>query len=284
MSHASCSWPHWLGATRIDDASLGAAYEATPAAQRAALKTGLALGHMHFGQSLGTVFTRRSDRHLGFWRQEQRMPAHWALVCISPSYSAAARLAAACLPALLADVPLLGVACVGGKPQPSALVCLELCGVEDIFALEIDAGIKLLQSLPGNRGRLVLLHSGELTQLAHLARDLRIPCFEEAAPPRLLLKDPAAFDAALLDFAHGSPVPAAPSEGAADETTMADAMYMVKPSLATPADGPSTAATLPPLVLTPGCEGFWLHQGLTPDFFTLVQRSFGPLPLPPLYL
>ena len=38
----SC-WPQWLDACRVDDAASAAAYEAAPPAQRAALKTGLAL-------------------------------------------------------------------------------------------------------------------------------------------------------------------------------------------------------------------------------------------------
>ena len=31
------------------------------------------------------------------------------------------------------------------------------------------------------------------------------------------------------------------------------------------------------LALSPGCEGFWLHEDLTPDFFTVSRQAFGPL-------
>ena len=31
------------------------------------------------------------------------------------------------------------------------------------------------------------------------------------------------------------------------------------------------------LLLTPGCEAFWLHPGLTPDFFRCRRRAFSLL-------
>ena len=39
-------WPQWAEDARLDDALAAAAYEATPAHLRAAVKTGLALAHM----------------------------------------------------------------------------------------------------------------------------------------------------------------------------------------------------------------------------------------------
>ncbi|MDO5484005.1 MAG: hypothetical protein Q4F27_03770 [Desulfovibrionaceae bacterium] len=267
---AFTSWPCPLEDTRIDDALAAAAYEATPAKHRAALKSGLALSHMYFGQSPGHTQATRRDTHLGFWQQEAREPAHWALVVFGPAYAAAARLAAACMPALLAGVPLLGAVCAGGPPRPETLVSLELCGVEDVFAADMPLLETTLRACPAREGRLVLLHEGELSALAGLARELHLPCFEEYRAPRLLLRDAAAFDTAALAFAHGSapePVSTAPHDGAPPP----DALY--------------AAAALPDcpasLLLTPGCEGFWLHLGLTPEFFTLTRRCFGPLPSAP---
>ena len=43
-------WPEWAEEARLDDELTAKAYEATPPSCRAALKTGLALAHMHFGQ------------------------------------------------------------------------------------------------------------------------------------------------------------------------------------------------------------------------------------------
>jgi len=67
---ASVPWPDSLEKIRIDDNSLAAAYDATPAPWRAALKCGLAMTHMHFGTSPGRMKTARHDPHLGFWQQE----------------------------------------------------------------------------------------------------------------------------------------------------------------------------------------------------------------------
>ena len=166
-------WPEWAEEARLDDDLAAAAYEATPPACRAALKTGLALAHMHFGQSPGCLRESRGDPHLGFWRHTASFPAPWAVLAFTPEYAAAARLTAACVPALLADVPLVGAVCVGGAPHRAALVSLELSGVEDIFCLDETGLCALLEESQPGPGRLVLLHKGELDNVARAASGLR---------------------------------------------------------------------------------------------------------------
>ncbi|MBQ3059898.1 MAG: hypothetical protein IJD16_06260 [Desulfovibrio sp.] len=268
---ASVPWPDSLEKIRIDDNSLAAAYDATPAPWRAALKCGLAMTHMHFGTSPGRMKTARHDPHLGFWQQESREPVPWALIIFSPAYRAPARLAAACIPALLAGTPRLGAVCVGGPPSTAALVCLELCGVEDIFVLDSSKVVCLpdiLRAFPHN-GRLILLHQGELAPLVTVARELHLPCFEEWRPPCLILRDATNFDTEILAFAHGFSV----REQAEDADSLpADAVYA-----STTKNSQNSR-----LLLTPGCEAFWLHQGLTPSFFTLSRHAFGLLSSSPL--
>ena len=77
-------WPEWAEEARLDDELTAKAYEATPPSCRAALKTGLALAHMHFGQSQGCLREERRDGHLGFWRHRASFPAPWAVLAFTP--------------------------------------------------------------------------------------------------------------------------------------------------------------------------------------------------------
>lgn len=269
-------WPEWAEDARLDDDLAAQAYEATPAACRAALKSGLALAHMHFGQSPGSLRQERGDNHLGFWRHAAAFPAPWAVIAFTPAYAAAARLAAACVPALLAGVPLAAAVCVGGRPSREALVSLELTGVEDIFALDATALCALLEESQPGPGRLVLLHNGDLDSASRIARAMGVPCFEERCAPTLALPNPEAFDLDVLAFAQGDALrqalqprhPARPAACYLNEKA-ARAHCQASPQ------GPFGFAAS--LALTPGCEGFWLHDGLTPDFFTVTRLAFGPL-------
>ena len=72
------SWPQWAEDARLDDDLAAAAYEATPAPLRAAVKTGLALAHMHFGESTTSQRNEVRNAHLGFWRRSIAHPAPWA--------------------------------------------------------------------------------------------------------------------------------------------------------------------------------------------------------------
>ncbi len=273
---SSACWPEWAEEARLDDALAASAYEGTPPSCRAALKTGLALAHMHFGQSPGCLREGRRDPHLGFWRYTASFPAPWAVLAFTPEYTAAARLTAACAPALLAGVPLVGAVCVGGAPASPALVSLELSGVEDIFLLDETGLCALLEESQPGPGRLVLLHKGELDNVAHAARTLGLPCHEERRAPALNLPDPDAFDLNILAFAQGDALEQALE---AARAPLPAAIYL-RPEAARTHCKPQSHDPLPcagALALSPGCEGFWLHAGLTPDFFMVSRLAFGPL-------
>lgn len=269
-------WPQWAEEARLDDALAAAAYEATPASLRAAVKTGLAMSHMHFGESMSSQRTEIRDPHRGFWRRGISHPAPWAVIAFTPAYAAAARLAAACAPALLGGVPLVGAVCVSGTPHRAALVTLELAGVEDVFVMDGPGLCALLEETQPGPGRLVLLHKGELDSIAAAARALELPCYEERRAPVLNLPQPQAFDLEALAFAQAEAFDAA-----------MDPSFRLSPDAAflTPVaalghcrerrTGPFPYSSAP--AYTPGCEGFWLHPGLTPDFFRVSRLAFGPL-------
>lgn len=273
---APVRWPQWAEESRLDDALAAQAYEATPAPLRAVVKTGLALAHAHFGESMGSQRQEERNAHLGFWRRSVAYPAPWAVVAFTPAYAAAARLAAACVPALLGGVCLVGAVCVGGAPGRNALVTLELTGIEDIFVMDSAGLCALLEETQPGPGRLVLLHKGELDGVAGAARALELPCHEERRAPVLGLPTPQAFDLEALAFAQAEALEAAlvPAQRTAPE-----ALYLT-PGAALGhcrerRTGPFPYSNAP--AFTPGCEGFWLHPGLTPDFFRVRRQAFGPL-------
>ena len=268
-------WPAWLEAARVADGRVAAAYEATPPHFRAALKTGLALAHFHFGESASRRDETNASARLGFQRASSCVPAPWALLILSPAYAAAARLTAACAAARLAGVPHVAALCPGEAPQQAALVSLELSGVEDIFSPAADrvpALLHELADLPGPRGRIVLLHAGlhdgDLDDMAQGIRARGIPCYEERRPPRLRVEDGAHIDREVLAFAHGGK---RALEAALAASGLADAVYR-------PAGVELMPAPDAPLTLAPCCEGFWLHPGLTPEFFTVSRLAFAPWP------
>lgn len=263
-------WPAWLEASRVDDSATAAAYEATPPRCRAALKAALAVAHFHFGESASFREDTLRNERVGFFRGRCRYPAPWVLLVFPPDYAAAARLTAACAAALLAGVARVGAVCPGGTPRDQALVSLELSGVEDIFQSDRAAlGVLLdeLAAMPGPRGRVVLLHAGELAEIAQRARDRNIPCYEEGRPPHLRVEQGAGIDRDLLAFAHGG---TAALDAALAQAGPVDAVYRAV------TEPPSPAADAR-LTLGAGCEGFWLHPGLDPGFFTVSRQAFAPL-------
>jgi len=268
-------WPEWAEEHRLDDALSIQAYEATSPQCRIALKSGLALAFMHFGQSPCRTRESQTDTRLGYWRQMTAFPASWAVVAFTPMYTAAARLAAACVPAHLACVPLLGAVCVGGEPANQALAALDLSGVENIFVLDTAGLCALLEESQPGPGRLVLLHEGELDSARLAARTFGIPCHEERRPPVLVLPEPMAFNVEVLSFAQGKALdqalePPHPVTPAALYLTAEAAVGHCRQH----SHGPHHADSL---ALSPGCEGFWLHTGLTPDFFRVSRLAFGHL-------
>ena len=114
--------------------------------------------------------------------------------------------------------------------------------------------------------------------MAPLKAALKILIAELLPDPALALPQPDLFDMEALVLAHGegcvkrARTAALPESPAAIYTTPEAARAHCHLS----ADRPFGRGAAP-LALTPGCEGFWLHDGLTPDFFSLRRAAFGLL-------
>ena len=155
---------------------------------------------------------------------------------------------------------------------------LELAGVEDAFALPAADFARLAGELP--RCRVVLLHG--LDGAALPERD-RLPgrIWHEDALPLFLLPQDVAVDKELLAFAHGPDCAAQALHGKAARAVL-DGGPLPGPCLPAAVLEEDEAARLAmtdetspvELLLAPGCEAFWLHPGLTPDFFRCRRRAF----------
>ena len=163
---------------------------------------------------------------------------------------------------------------------------------------------------------LALLHAGELATTVELARSMGLPCWQEHHSPTLALveahtplngQNPAAdanrIDLEALYFAQAEALDAATSVTATSVTATSvtapmstdgpsgattpiarhaqppDALYLTSgdQDQADLLHGKAFSTGGPGLTLTPGCEGFWLHPGLTPDFFRAHCLTFGML-------
>ena len=275
-------WPDWLETARIDDAVVDAAYENTPAQLRASIKTGLALAFAHFGQRQREAdgVTRRP--HAGFWFGEHSRAVPWCIILMDATYAAAARLAAACVLPRLCDVPEVFAVAVGENGTPPAnnvLTALTLSGVEDVFSLPQPNVHTLLEAMAagsetGPQGRVLLLHKGDLDGLARTLRKLHIPYYEEYEAPCLAVLPESTCSEELLGFTHGAITPVT--------TLTSETRAVFAPAPPTPQDYDgdvlvAEAVQRGLLVLTPGCEGFWLHPGLEPSFFTVQGLASGLL-------
>lgn len=272
-------WPDWLESRRVPDAICAEAYEQAPAQARAAIKTALALGLAHFGENSGQTSADRHDIRHGIIARQAGRPADFALIVFAAGYRASARLAAACTPAILAGVQSIAAICLGGTPCNNALTTLELCGIEDIFAAEKSDLDRLLADLADLNGRIVLLgqdrlETGQDTAIACPEETPRLACFVERRRPKLRLATPEAFDRKILEFAQAGAI--IDAENIAPDCPV-DAIYCT-PDQASH-DFPAFSARRMPgydqcLLLAPGCEGFWLHRGLVPEFFRVRQKFF----------
>lgn len=254
--------PAWLEDARLAEESLAAAYDAAPPACLAALKTGLALAHSHFGDPPPLAREEWLKKGRGFRGFCQARPLRWALVLFDDSFSAAARLCAAAAAPVFAGVETILAVCLEGEPCFQALTALELCGVEDIFLLQQADLERLFRDL-GPSGSAVFLgpKAGEAEPLAR-ARGLMT--YKDRGEPALSLLSPDEFPVRTLEFCQGEAARRLNSDACPD------AVY----AGAERARQLAFSQKAPRLILGPGCEGFWLHPGLSPAFFRPGSSAF----------
>lgn len=254
-------WPDWLEGARVADSSLEAAYEQTPARWRSLLKAGIALAHFHYGQAPHFQAGERENRHAGYWQKIIKKPALWACLVFAGSEAAAAPVCASAILPVLANVPnICAVSC--GTPGSRLLVCLELCGIEDVFALDQDQCAALMVELcsqNGGQGRICALNCEFLRPGFEQPMNVRMAFL--TSPQNAFLKSPSAFNSADLEFCLGK-TPATRISGPAQ------CIYVE-----TPGQDDQEAE----LKLGPRCEGFWLFPGFGPEYYQQGSFCFGEI-------
>jgi hypothetical protein len=271
-------------ATLVGDDRFQAAYDALPPQQRGWLKTGIAqlfeFYHEHrCGQALSSAAYAG-----GFAVSRLTRPRDFALILTPGPTAAPLQLLAAALPALLAGVPEVAVACLDGPFSEAALTAMELAGLETALETTPAKFTRLARSLgeSGAQGLVVLLAPGALKPEipAALARQPNI-LVAHLAPPRLvvLAAPRARWNFAALALAHGdTPIEvygpalaASPDElpgtclrrpGGLEE------LFASRPLAAfLPENALRRALGRAPLLLGPGREACFLWPELSPSLF-----------------
>ncbi len=247
----------WLEKLRLPDMLSEQAYEESSQDVRARLKAGMAYAQSVFGQVEASV-----ERHLTcaghspLTREELLRPVDWTCLLIACDYQAAARvLACAVLPRLCAVQDVFAIFS-GPLPQASALVSLELAGVQDLFCLDTAQTEACLTQL-GGCGR--ILNLGQKLTPALAANPCL--CLNETVPPPLYGLDLELFAPDLLRVMHGvvpESRPSPPSQQSHCGLFVSEdrARQML-----------ASGEVEDSLLITPGCEGCWRYPCLTRNSF-----------------
>ena len=267
MNEPSCPWPRQFERWRMDDSATQAAYDTTGPTLRQSLKNGIAAAYWHFGREAGILSGARRDAARGFSSGSLDCPADWTLLLVGPEFDAPARLAAAAILPRLAGVELVGALFSDALPDHGLLLGLALSGCEDVFLMPAGALAHGLPSIPG-RGVVFFLHEGSLAGSASNARADGLACLDESRKPRLGVAEPELVDRQSLIFCQGeagrlaldSPV----------DLSDCDAIYGVGNSCLPDSRSPR-------LAMSPGLEGFWLHESAGPENFRMRRLTIARL-------
>lgn len=246
-------YPEWLEEKRVADELCARSYAEVPATFRGAIKTGIALADFYFRASDEADESLRESPRLGFSIKKATRPADWAMLVFDAHSVAQAKICSAAILPALAGVKNIFTALLGDAPPFGLLATLELCGADEIFHLAYDEFEKLLEFLRQMRvsGRIVLY--GGLTNIAsHSLRGFKNYWCDNKN--NIFLQDKSNFALSQLEFLYGE-------ISVAGGGSYYDCVLANNDSRTPPAR----------LVITPGCEGFWLHENLTPAFFRISE-------------
>lgn len=263
MAH-SAGWPDAFDEWRLDDSVMAEAFDSLLPTQRAAIKTSIALHFALHGEHSALTECTVQDVAKGFAYSTGQSPMAWAVLFVEPHFAAGPRLLAALMPAILAGVPLLAVACVGGEPSATVCACLELMGVEHVFCVpHVSAATNFIQqavNTAGPRGCALFVHQGKLGPVYQAAQAAKLRCWQDQTSPRLAVDSSMAQAEALIGWCH----PKAERVPAQE----ADALFCSHQECLQQKDIHAPSA---PLVLGAGLEAFWCYQELDPRYF--LQKS-----------
>lgn len=205
---------------------------------------------------------------------------------MDPAYASPARLLAALLPAVLAGVDMILVVCPDQPPAPVQNVALDLAGLENLYVVP-SAGASaptvtnLVRELAvQGEGRLLLFpteqsrFSALFQTVRETARSLRLRLWQDTPAPRIALlvdgtdETGEATARDKLQWAHGDAVVRLVQPGTQPERNDFAAWCAARPDIFG-----KLAADHAPLLLGPGLEACWLHDGVSPGFFRITRHA-----------
>lgn len=259
--------PEWLESRRVSEELFTLAYDNCGSKNRAALKTGLAFASFHFNGYRLEERCEIKNPLAGFDSVQIRRPYEWCAIFFEASFSASARLCAAAILPVLANVRNIFAIAIGGEPSLNALASLELCGIDDVFQLsekEAQGLISEMSKAESSRvnGKICLIHSGQKTP-SWLASESGLPFCALSANVNIQVQNTAIFDLDALAYAQNwKPGDFNPAKSI--DCIFADKLDAIEEHS-------------PSIVFGPGLEGCWLYPGLGPeDFSRRLQGFFMP--------
>ncbi|MBO4368869.1 MAG: hypothetical protein J5803_02035 [Desulfovibrio sp.] len=239
------------------------AYEETSPQIRVALKAGIALNYQYYGAERPSYSKIQLQKeHAGYGFTTIQKPLDWTVLFLNDSYDAAARFLAALMLPRLCFVPTVLVF-FEGPPPPVLLTALELAGIETCYqgtGTLFEESISLLQG----KGR-ILSFTSSLPKSIQEHPSLTIL---ENTPPSVTVLEPSCFSRDLLTAMHGN-VPF--TQAIERETDTLFASHKTNERLL------QEKKDVPRLLLSPGCEGFWIHSTLFPELFYDKQLASYPI-------
>ena len=254
--------PEWLEKRRVPDILFAQAYENCPPKCRAALKTGFALADFVFRQQGGMAEKHELvNTRLGFTHQSRRKPLLWTALIFDAENSAPARICAAAILPILANVPHIFALAYGARYSPPLLTALELCGLTDLFLLDYAEILELFNSSPfsglksARNGKIIIFYDYDTkNEFSKLDSSFQISWLPANANIKVL--EPDSFDPEILSY-----------------TLNLKEFNGAFPLDCVLTDSDKIEDTDAPLVLHPGCEGFWLYPNLEPANFMKIRNA-----------
>ncbi|MDR1242575.1 MAG: hypothetical protein LBM00_07325 [Deltaproteobacteria bacterium] len=258
--------PDWLWRKQLDGGP--GAYDALNPQLRSELKNQIAFLHYYWGE--GADRLERRMPWLGRDICDACAPLPLVVYFFDQNYASPSEILAALMPAILAKTPLILACRVGAAPAalPLALsAAFELTGLEQIFSLDIQEAVRLVDCLAAQNGAapggMVVFGASDWARaLSWAAWERGILCLGLPDKPRIAVQDACKADLELLRWAHpladiftfasGDDFAVAPG---ACHALVSDREYL-------PGKNPSVS-----LRLQPGCEALWVWPGLNPAFF-----------------
>jgi hypothetical protein len=282
--------PDWLEERRVDDANFASAYDGQGGERRAWMKKLIAQQYAMDAPSAQTRATSRAAWRSGFTSVKGASAPDFAVVVLGAGVQSGPQAVAAALPAVVSGARTVLALRLGegGADADAVLAGMELCGMENVFAVSVDEACCVIAHLNASgRGAVVVLGDRDERVAVCGAAQGEARCAQVLTLPQATRlgvwysEDAPEWDTETILWAHpGAQVDVwnAPQAqagcdahtGTREEFEAAgyDAVYVPESLFA-------DVAELADRAFGPGQEGVWAWPGVTCDFFSVSGLALG---------